>query len=204
MTNALVYWLLSAFLITNGAGPRVVERKFAVLKGNDEVGTLIVRRTENTPRVTFTLESDVDLSLIMSIAIKESIRDVFEDGHLVQSLHTRHVNNNLKTRHVLEKINRTYRITDEDQAVSYLSNDITATVVSIYFHEPPGTQSVYSQNFKQMVSMRKTGAHTFSISLPNGNKALYEYQGGFITRVVSHTTVGQVTFLYKGPAFQRP
>ncbi len=168
---------------------------FLVYKGSEQVGTLHVSELVELSRTTYTLTSDVNIDLIIEFNIEETIKDIFENGRLLSSVHTRYVNETLRANNTANHIDGKYKLVDVDASVKYLKEKIEVTVLSLYFQEPRPDQLVYSENFQQMVKLRQEGNHTYSIALPNGNTTTYRYREGKMQSVTSQTRFGEIKFV---------
>jgi hypothetical protein len=196
----MTLWILTALQLLLGAiAPQsekeADQRHFTVWKGTDKVGTLTTWQRYDEGRTVYFLSSDVSVDFVWSIKIKEEITDVFEKGRLTASSHQRFVNDDLKVSNLLVKAERGYQVMNQDEDVIHLDDSIVASVLSIYFHEPVCNQQVYSQNFRQMVMLKKVRDHVFQIDLPNGSTTVYSYRNEQLVAVESKMRLGTVKFI---------
>lgn len=168
---------------------------FLVYKGADQIGKLHIIQLIEPNRITYTLTSDVSIDLIVEFNIEETIKDVFEKGHLQSSVHTRYVNGTLKEKNTLDKVDNGYKLMDRDGSEKHLKQVIKGSVLSLYFVEPIFDRLVYSENFQQLVELQKTASHTYSVKLPNGSVTTYSYKDSKMDSVVSQTRFGVIKFL---------
>jgi hypothetical protein len=168
---------------------------FLVYKGADRIGTLRITQLIESDRVTYTLVSDVSIDLLVEFNIEETITDVFENGYLQSSDHTRYVNETLRASNTLVRSDSVYKITDSDASIKYLKEGIQASVLSLYFHEPVSGQLAYSENFRELIKLKEVAAHTYSVELPNGTMTTYYYRNARMQSVVSQTRFGTIKFV---------
>ncbi|MCE7862051.1 MAG: hypothetical protein DYG99_00770 [Bacteroidetes bacterium CHB5] len=188
-------WLcLSSFLKVAEGNSRL---QLAVVHNGDSVGSLLIEQRVHGNKTTYTLTSQVSVQFLFQFLVEEQIVDVFNDGLLVHSSHQRHINGVLKATHALTRKADKYQVVDKDNRFYQLNEKILATVVSIYFHEPNQGQWVYSQNYKKLLPLEKTGEGCYRIQLPNGTTSKYRYLSGVLSEVETNTHIGTLKFINK-------
>jgi len=185
-------WMLFAGLDVFGESQTL---DFVVYKGNDQIGTLSISRIVNDTRTTYSLTSSVTIDMLVDFRIIENITDVFDQGTLTSSRHTRHVNGTLRASNKAERYDHRYKLTNTNAEIRYMEDPIELSILSLYFHEPVMNQEIYSQNFQQLLVTRKTKAHTYTFDLPNGNVTTYSYKLGKLSAVESNTRFGVIKFI---------
>ncbi|GIL21977.1 MAG: hypothetical protein BroJett042_04900 [Bacteroidota bacterium] len=171
--------------------------QLAVVHNGDSVGSLLIEQRIHGDETTYTLTSQVSVQFLVQFLVEEQIVDVFNDGLLVHSSHQRHINGVLKATHALTRKADKYQVVDKDNRFYQLHEKILATVVSIYFHEPHPGQWVYSQNYKKLLPLEKTGEGCYRIQLPNGTTSKYRYLSGVLSEVETNTHIGTLKFINK-------
>ena len=187
-------------LLTSFTTPTDCCRKldFVVFKGDDQVGTLTANEKIEGKRTTYSLLSHVTIRLLFTFKIIENINNVFENGHLKSSVHTRHINGSLKTENRIQRIDsNAYTMTDADKTVKHINEAIHNTILELYFKEPIETQRRYSENFQQLLLVKKTDAHVYTVELPNGNVTTYHYNQGVLALAETKASWGVLKFINK-------
>ncbi len=168
---------------------------FGVYHGSKKIGSLYIHRNTDGKRVNYTLHSEVTITLLMDFKIVENISDLFEDGNLKTSYHTRHVNNMLKAKNTASRGATAYVLTKDGKHDKYVKEWITETVATLYFREPKENARIYSQNHQQILVIKKSATNAYRLDLPDGNNTTFEYLNGKLRTVVSNTTLGSVKFV---------
>mgnify|MGYP007000749134 CR=1 FL=1 len=195
MINFIILWFcFSSFLKT----PKdTTHLKFDVVHNGDSVGSLLIEQRIHGNQTTYTLTSNVSVQFLFEFLVEEQIIDVFNEGVLEHSSHQRHVNGVLKATHALTRKADKYQVVDKDNHFHQIQDKILATVVSIYFDEPLQVEKVYSQNYRKLLQLEKTGAGCYQIHLPNGTSSKYRYRLGVLTEVETNTHIGTIKFINK-------
>lgn len=167
---------------------------FKVKLAGTQIGTLVVEQWTETDITAYNLQSKVKVDLLFSIGVDESITDVFEGVHLLQSDHKRLVNNKVKAHNTVKKEGNVYVLKNKDQDLQKMSQAISATVLSIYFKEPCHGQKLLSHSFQQLLTIHKIGEGRYKLVLPNGNVTFFQYKKGRLCSVESDTNWGNIVF----------
>lgn len=167
---------------------------FTVYVGTDKAGKLFITKQELGEKISYHLHSEVSVKLLVGIDIEEDIQDVFINGLLQTSEHTRFINDSQRIKNSLRYIHQKYVLHKNDKAHGYLSIPIRTSVTSLYFTEPTLPVQVYSQSFQQLIALKKTGVHSYLLKLPNGATTEYYYEKGVLVRVIANNAWGEVRF----------
>lgn len=167
---------------------------FTVYIGSDQVGKLSITKHEFGGKIVYHLHSEVGVKLLVGIDIQENIQDVFANGLLQTSEHTRFVNNSQRIKNSLHYTQQQYVLRKNDKTCGYLTSPIRYSITSLYFAEPVMPVQVYSQSFQQLIALKKTGVHNYALRLPNGAITEYCYDKGELIRVIANNAWGEVRF----------
>lgn len=167
---------------------------FTVYVGSDKAGTLVITKHDEGEKTSYHLHSTVRVNLLVGIDVEEDIKDVFVKGLLQQSEHTRFVNNTQRIKNSLAYINKKYVLSRNGKENSTLLAPIRVSIASLYFAEPSLPTHVYSQGFQQLLALKSTKQHTYSLKLPNGTTTEFQYEKGELLRVISDNAWGEIRF----------
>lgn len=167
---------------------------FTVYVGTDKAGKLFITKHEVGEKISYHLHSEVSVKLLVGINIEENIQDVFVNGLLQTSEHSRFINDSQRIKNSLHYIQQKYVLRRNDKTCGYLSIPIRTSVTSLYFAEPALPVQVYSQSFQQLITLKKSGVHSYVLKLPNGATTEYFYNKGVLVRVIANNAWGEVRF----------
>lgn len=167
-----------------------------VYKGNS-IGNMQVSQNKSDGKVNLKMVSNVQMHLLFGIKMTSQEESSFENGKLIYSSVYRQVNGKEKANKQTRAIGNNYQ-TSSEGIVDRLSNgSIEYNIHSLYFHEPLNLQKVYSDNYQQLLPIKKIQEHSYKIELPDGNCNYYFYKNGICNRVNVHTSMVSVEMLLK-------
>jgi hypothetical protein len=178
-----------------------IQAEFIVLRNEQEVGTLMVNQMQDGITTTYTLTSTVRIQALLTLHIRESIVNEFENDVLISSIHTREINDFNSIDRVVIRSGDQYVCKDE--TLTHLDSPITFSIVSLYFQEPRNRKEIYSESFREIISLDLIKPGSYSLRLPNQNITAYHYENGILMRVEAHTKWGLVTFQRVTPMASR-
>jgi hypothetical protein len=170
---------------------------FMVKIGNSNVGDLEAIQSIEHDKISYYLHSEVQVGMLLNLKIQEKIMDIFERGNLAQSTHTRHINGDLKSNNSAQWDGDSYLLKNKNKNHKQLKDSIYASVLSIYFREPKDEELLFSHSFQEILRIKKTGDHKYTVKLPNGNITTYLYKNGRLVTVESTTNWGVIQFVRK-------
>ncbi len=176
-------------------GCQYTQAIFGVYFGSKKVGTLIAEKITNHQIITYAIHSEVKINLIIELKIEESIKDVFTKDLLISSVHTREVNDVQKVKNTVVNQGDTYFFNSDNKPTGGTSEQITATICSLYFNEPVNETVIYSESYQQLITITSSKPNTYEMQLPNGTTTTYKYTGPKLMSVFSNTTWGDLKFV---------
>ena len=167
-----------------------------VYKGNI-IGDMQVSQNKSDGKVNLKMVSNVQMHLLFGIKMSSQEESSFENGKLIYSSVYRQVNGKEKANKQTRAVGNNYQ-TSSEGIVDRLSNGaIEYNIHSLYFHEPVNLQKVYSDNYQQLLPIKKINEHSYKIQLPDGNCNYYFYKNGICNRVNVNTSIVSVEMLLK-------
>lgn len=200
MNKTLIPYICFILMLLSSSASSVHKSEhlhFIVKLGKTEVGQLEAVQTTENLKTTYLLKSDVQIGLLLNLTIQEKITDVFERGNLHNSIHTRHINQELKANNTIIWDGDSYILKNKDQDHSQLMDSIFNSVLSIYFKEPVGQKVLYSHNYQKLLPIKEIRPHNYSVLLPTGKSTIYQYKNGQLESVISPSAWGLIQFIRK-------
>jgi len=171
---------------------------YTVIRNGCEIGSITIKEIKNGTRVTYHLESEIKTTFIFTFKVNATEEAVYENGVLLNSFIYRKVNGS-------EKANKRIRFSGNNYIVrnkgseKWLNNyPIRYNMVCLYTQEPIHTNQIFSDNFQQFISIKKTGAHQYKIIFPDGNSNEYYYQNGTCIRIKMSSSLYNAQIERKG------
>ena len=157
--------------------PEVIS--FEILKKDKPIGYLTISKEVHGEKVVYNAESEVTAKFILTFKASGKEKSVYQNGRLVYSSVYRKINSKVKLdQHLLFKDGK-YLFTDESSAICLENiHEIRRNLITLLCSEPITVGEVYSDKFKQMISIHKLGPSKYKVIHPNGDYTLYTYRKG--------------------------
>jgi hypothetical protein len=167
-----------------------------VYKGNI-IGDMQVSQNKSDGKVNLKMVSNVQMHLLFGIKMSSQEESSFENGKLIYSSVYRQVNGKEKANKQTRAVGNNYQTSSEGIVDRLSDGAIEYNIHSLYFHEPVNLQKVYSDNYQQLLPIKKINEHSYKIHLPDGNCNYYFYKNGICNRVNVNTSMVSVEMLLK-------
>jgi hypothetical protein len=186
---------ITIFLFSSSISGQDQLLKYNVVYKGDIIGNMQVNQNKSIGKVNIKMVSNVQMHLIFGIKMYSKEESSFENGRLIYSSVYRQVNGKEKANKQTRAIGNNYQTSSEGIVERVNNGAIEFNVHSLYFHEPVNLQKVYSDNFLQLLPIKKIADHGYKIDLPDGNCNYYYYKSGICNRVQVHTSMVTVEML---------
>lgn len=159
--------------------------EYAVVKGGDTIGKITYTKNKtDRNKIIYSAVTNVKTRFIFSISVTSSEVSCFQNGILQYSAVLRKINGSTKANSQTNLSGNIYTVKDimENELTSINNYPITHSFLSIYYNEPINGDSVYSDRFKNMITIEKTGDHQYTTSMPDGSTNRYYYENGICVK----------------------
>lgn len=70
-------------------------------------------------------------------------------------------------------------------------------IARLFFEEPLHQTQVYSEDWGQMLPLKKIGPGRYQVEIPSDKPNEYKYEGGRMVELITHTSIGKARVLLK-------
>lgn len=70
-------------------------------------------------------------------------------------------------------------------------------IARLFFEEPLNQTQVYSEDWGQMLPLKKIGPGRYQVEIPSDKPNEYKYEGGRMVELITHTSIGKARVLLK-------
>lgn len=186
---ALIISLVSLLSVKNEE--HFQQAHYHVIKGSKVVGHMWCSKLEKNGVVEYTTESNVNISLLVDISIYNKIQSSFINGVLQDGSMQRKVNGKQKSNTHIAWNKDKYLITTTEDS-DELKLKIYFTTGCLMYVEPENLKEIYSENFRQFISVKQVAPHKYAIQLPDGKENYYTYKNGICVEVEVPTPLATV------------
>ena len=178
-----VMFLCLLLLVAVSAPAQSHHLRYAIHRGEDKVGELTFRQTTEGTQTTYLIESQVKVSLLLSITVQAWEKSVFENNVLQSSSLLRKVNGRERTNKQITKTGNGLHITNKNQKSLTKNFLVKYSSHCLYTKEPHSFTNVFSDNYQQFIPIQKMADHHYKIRFPDGGSNEYYYENGICKRI---------------------
>jgi hypothetical protein len=173
-TLFVIFFLLVVFIV--GAQKNVYD---IYLFGNRIGQTVVERKNDGKGTVHYTLRSKSEANLMFTKKTSEMSFDItYINGKLI-SAYTKNIKDG-----VTEISNTIWQGTQylikKGAEILHLSNPIDFSSIHLYFMEPKGRTSIFSERMGEYCTFKKTAEGVYECKLANGVSNIYRYRNGVL------------------------
>ncbi len=194
MKNKSTLFLLAAFLITAGLFAQKTETVFNIFLKEKNIGTVRAMEIKSGTKSTKDLHTLSDTKfLCIQVHLEMDMNTISDNGVLVQGTAYKHANRGTEDVHaVTKKTGPSSYTVQRNGETSVLNNKvIRMCVADLYFTEPKGITTVFSNMYAQDVPIKAVGPGKYELTTPNDKTTTYTYQNGKLMTIVADTPAGE-------------
>lgn len=171
-----IYAIALFLLFSIGLEAQTYVRNFEATVHSSDVGYTTAKKTVTGDVVQYDIKSVVSIEVLFTISIVYNAQASYKGGVLISSSASVHVNGHLQRSVVTEKVGDYYKIVSDEHETK-LYKDIPYSTAKMYFNEPTGVTSVYSESEGIMKTMVKTsdGKYKVKDAQNDENSTTYGY-----------------------------
>ncbi len=171
------------------------EATFEVTFKGDKIGTLHALEDRSGSQLVKDLRTVTDTKVIMmSIHVESEVSITHIDGALIKGTAYRHANRGAEDvhAHVTRIDDTSYEVERNGRKEKMENVKIDFCVIDLFFREPRGMKTIFSNMYAQMLTIKNVGAGKYMLVTPDNKNSYYTYQNGKLMTVETDTPVGKV------------
>ena len=171
--------ILFALIVSCAAVGQTVH--YEVVKGSKKLGDMTVKRTQGENTVYYEIASEVIFKLLFSFSIDYESTSEYKYGQLIKEYTHNKLNGRSQKKSTIWFDGEKYTL-DLNGSRSTYTEPISYSVASVYFEEPKDGQKVFSPQFGDYLTFKKTDEHVYEMESPDGIN-IYSYTNGICSEV---------------------
>lgn len=176
------YFLISTTTMNN-VSSNSEKISFSVIKNNSSIGYLNMEKLTSQETTTYFIDTNVKAKLILSFDVSGSEKSIYKEDILIFSSVFRKINNKVKANQSLFFANGKYFLSNRDKKEFLDVEIIRHNLVTLYFSEPIGVETVFCDSQNVMVSLFQIGNGVYKVVFPKGNYNVFHYKNGKCTLI---------------------
>ena len=162
--------------------------EYEVFRNNKIIGHTVVNGIKSSGKVTYRVSSEIRLTIIKEFIFRSFEETVFEKGVMTFSSVQRTLNGQKKSDRTTRLINQVYQVVNEEENKRFHSVLVMHCTNSLYLNEPVNQGQIYSEHYQQWLNISPVNAHSYKLTLPDGNYTFYHYQNGICNKIEIYQT----------------
>jgi hypothetical protein len=171
------------------------ETTYDILHGDKIIGKVIVSEENNGEHYIRHLKSESSARFIFSIKVKTSYKITRnKNGDIIDGEGFREANmgNQDVQAHTRLLTPNKYSVQRNGEAWIRENQPIEFCVADMYFEEPVGRSTIYSNMYGQDLKLVHEGDHRYHLITPDNKGSYFVYKNGVLTEVTVSTPIGNV------------
>jgi hypothetical protein len=157
--------------------------QFDILKGDRVVGRIMTLKQEEAGRTDYLMTSYSVFEVMMKQVVTTSMAAEYKEG-LLRSCHSLvKVNGNMRdSSHLAPRAGKLMGYVHPGPAAQK-EHPVKWTTARMYYEEPVGQASIFVESALAFCTLVRTGAGTYTLTLPNKSENHYVYRKGVLQEV---------------------
>jgi len=164
------------------------EHAFSIHIGNKEIGTITANRDTIQNREVYKVVSDAAFRVLWKYHRTTDMIAYYVNDTLESSVSKVVMNDDVKEHSEFWKDGITYKCHKQDK-IERKEKAVTYSSIKLYFHEPVGIDSVYSETFLESSFLQDLGDHKYKLFLPGNRENTYSYINGELQEIKVDRTI---------------
>ena len=193
------FWLFLFVIVMLQVNLKAQERKliYEVIRKGEVIGTINFEVQIKGNKTMLLMRSNVKTRFIFSFSDYCEEAATYEEGVMVYSSFYQKQNGSDKANKITMACSDSYKLIDDGVTKVLRSAPIRYNMLLLYCAVPENITKVYSDNYQKLLDLKKTGEHTYRLTLPDGNYNYYTYSGGVCSKVVIERPLFTLQFVLR-------
>ncbi|MFL1013030.1 DUF6134 family protein [Flavisericum labens] len=156
---------------------------YHVVKNNKVIGTININKNGIGDSTIYHLKSHIQAKFLFKFNVIGQEKSIFKNGVLVYSSVFRTLNNKTKVNHKIVFKDGRYNLNITGLSGASNTSLIKRNLITLYFNEPIGVETVFCDNLKKMVAVKPLGDGTYKVDFEYGKHNVFHYKNGKCIKV---------------------
>ena len=171
----LIAFLLLSF-IPIASKCQALYLNYTITKGGDNIGWLRLEKITAGNTTKLLLVSEIKARFIFLITAYAKDSSIFENRKMIYSSQVRKTNGSIKLNKQTRLVAEKYEVAEDGEKETLSISFIGTNLLSLYFQEPVGINTVYCDINKCFAPIVKTTDGGYKVKRPDGNSTTNWYQ----------------------------
>lgn len=157
--------------------------EFHIFKGEDQVGSIQVERSQNGERIHYSMDSYSEFNIIWSQVVRTSVISEYHKGMLTYCHSFLKVNDDVRDSSHMSMRSGSARCYVHPDVLEQCSSTGEWSTARMYFEEPVNATLVFVESILRPCPLIASGNGTYTLTFPNNTKNHYFYRNGELQHI---------------------
>ena len=182
---------LLIFLITAGLSQELM---YTISWKDDSIGYLKAEREQVLDNEYYNINSNTEFRVLFSFNLNYQYENEYRKGRLYSASAKNSLNQKDRDQSTIIWQNDHYLLSVNDKIDKLKEQDIWFTVSKLFFNEPRGVDTIFSERFGKFLKLEKLEQGKYVLTKPDGRKNTYIYDKGICRKVIVDNPIITIHF----------
>lgn len=157
---------------------QVQNLKYTLIVNNKNIGYVYATQSKEKNFTYYKIQSRAKVEIFITFMNDFIMNTTYKDNVMTESFTERRVNDGITDYCKIRLEENTYVIDYKSQKKYLKDYKLQYSVACLYFIEPKGLKSIFSESYGQFLPIKEIAEHQYELTLPSGQKNYYHYKDG--------------------------
>jgi len=168
--------------------------KYVLIVNNKNIGHVFASQIKEANYIYYKIQSRAKVDIFISFMNDFVMNTTYKDGAMTESFTERRVNEAITDYCKIHFENNIYHIDYKKQKKYLKDYKLQYTVACLYFIEPKGLKTVFSESYGQFLPIKEVSPKRYELTLPTGQKNFYTFNDGICAEADIYNAFTKVSF----------
>ena len=169
------------------------ELMYTITWRDDSIGFLKAEREQIQDNEYYNINSDTEFNILFSFSLNYKYENEYRKGRLYSASAKNSLNKKERDQSSIIWQNNHYLLRVNDKIEKLENQDIWFTVSKLYYHEPIGINTIFSERFGEFLTLEKQ-ENKYILTKPDGRENIYFYDKGICRKVIVDNPIITIHF----------
>lgn len=183
--------ILLLILIRTGMSQELM---YTISWKDDSIGYLKAEREQIRDNEYYNINSNTEFRVLFRFNLNYQYKNEYRKGRLYSASANNSLNQKDRDQSSIIWQNNHYLIRVNNKSEKLKEQDIWFTVSKLYYNEPIGVNTIFSERFGKFLTLEKLEQNKYALTKPDGRKNIYFYDKGICRKVIVDNPIITIHF----------
>lgn len=183
--------VLLLFIIRPGMSQELM---YTISWKDDSIGYLKAEREQIRDNEYYNINSNTEFRVLFRFNLNYQYKNEYRKGRLYSASANNSLNQKDRDQSSIIWQNNHYLLRVNNKSEKLKEQDIWFTVSKLYYNEPIGVNTIFSERFGKFLTLEKLEQNKYALTKPDGRKNIYFYDKGICRKVIVDNPIITIHF----------